>query len=89
LLTYDITDNKIRHRVHKYLRNFGINSQKSVFEILIDEIEYRKLIDFLLEMLPHDENDSVRIYDLCKSCFRNASIVGNGVLLSQKEYSII
>lgn len=89
LLTYDITDDKIRTKVHKYLRNYGLNTQKSVFELIVDDIEYRKLITFLSGLLPYDINDSVRIYELCKSCFRNVSKIGNGTILELKEYTIV
>jgi CRISPR-associated protein Cas2 len=89
LLTYDITDDKIRHSVHKYLKNYGSNTQKSVFEITVSDIEYRKLVDFLLSILPHDFSDTVRIYELCKSCFRNVTKVGEGLILKHKEYEII
>jgi CRISPR-associated protein Cas2 len=89
VITYDITDNKLRARVHKYLSNFGLNTQKSVFELIAGDLEVRKIIHYLHAVLPDEPTDSVRIYELCKSCGRNITKVGDGVDLHSLEYQII
>ncbi|MGK5091142.1 CRISPR-associated endonuclease Cas2 [Deltaproteobacteria bacterium TL4] len=89
IITYDITDDKIRTLIHKYLRNYGINSQKSVFEMIVNDNEMRKIIDFLIELLPHDPKDTVRIYEICKPCTRHISRLGEGIDLNPFAYEII
>lgn len=89
VITYDVTDDKLRTGIHKFLRQYGINSQKSVFEMDVDDVEYRKILDFLDDSLPRDENDSARIYHLCKSCVRHISRLGDGLDLNALAYEII
>ena len=87
-ITYDISDDLLRVKVHKFLRNYGVNSQKSVFEMLIGESEYRKVLSFLQKNI-EEESDSVRIYELCGSCLRNAQIVGEGSRLNTLDCQVI
>ena len=75
-------------RVHKFLRNYGVNSQKSVFEMFIGESEYPKVLSFLQKNI-EEESDSVRIYELCGSCLRNAQIVGEGSRLNTLDCQVI
>ncbi len=88
VVTYDISDDKLRTRVHKFLRNYGINSQKSVFEMIVGETEYRKVLEFLRERI-HEGNDSARVYQLCRGCLRKAHILGEGLSLNTLAYEII
>ncbi len=65
LVTYDVTDNKRRNKLFKALKGFGIPVQKSVFECMLDDEAYTKLI----RKAPHFINtgvDSLRIYRLSK-----------------------
>ena len=89
IITYDISNDKLRTGVHKFLRQYGVNSQKSVFEMIVDDVEYRKILDFLDGCLPRDENDSVRIYHLCKPCARHISRLGDGLDLNVLAFEII
>ena len=57
--------------------------------MLISDVEYRKILDFMVAVLPKDETDTVRIYELCKSCGRNVTKMGEGIHLNQLEYIII
>ena len=89
VITYDITDNKLRTRIHKFLSQYGVNSQKSVFEIIAGDIEVRKIVTFINDHVPQDENDTARIYDLCKSCQKNISCLGAGLELNRLDYQIV
>ena len=89
IISYDISNDKLRTGVHKFLRQYGVNSQKSVFEMIVDDVEYRKILDFLDGCLPHDENDSARIYHLCKPCARHISRLGDGLDLNVLAFEII
>ncbi len=88
LLTYDISNNKIRTRIHKFLKEFGFNTQKSVFECDIDEIALKKIRRFCKNNLDH-ETDSVRIYKVCSGCIRKVIISGQGIKITQLDYTVI
>lgn len=62
LVIYDITNNKRRYRMVKFLEKFGIRVQKSAFEMIIDNCTYKKL----MYMLPRyiEKEDNVRVYRL-------------------------
>jgi len=89
IITYDITNNKLRTKIHKFLANYGINSQRSVFEMIINEQDFRKILKFLNTWIPKDPNDSVRIYELCHPCRRHITRVGNGIDLEILKFQII
>jgi len=88
LITYDISDDLLRTKVHKFLRNYGINSQKSVFEMFLGKSEYRKVLIFLQKNIAED-NDTVRIYELCRSCLRKSQIIGEGTQLNTLDCQVI
>jgi CRISPR-associated protein Cas2 len=88
ILTYDISDNKIRARTHKFLKEFGLNTQKSVFECDIDDIALKRIRRFCIESLDF-ETDSVRIYKVCSHCIRKVIISGQGIKITQLDYAII
>jgi CRISPR-associated protein Cas2 len=88
LLTYDISDNKTRTRLHKFLKEFGLNTQKSVFECDVDDIGLKKIRRYVVENLD-PENDSVRIYKVCSRCIRKVIISGQGIKITQLDYAII
>jgi CRISPR-associated protein Cas2 len=89
MLTYDITNDKLRTKIHRYLRNYGLNTQYSVFEMIVTDIELRKIVAYLSNVVPLDPGDNVRLYDICKSCSRNITKLGDGIDLHQLEYQII
>jgi CRISPR-associated endoribonuclease Cas2 len=51
LVTYDITDPKRLNRTHKFLREFGLNTQKSVFECDIDREGIKRIRVYCKENL--------------------------------------
>jgi CRISPR-associated protein Cas2 len=88
LLTYDISDNKLRTRTHKFLKEFGLNTQKSVFECDVDDYALKKIRRFCIENLDF-ETDSVRIYKVCSRCLKKVVISGRGLKVTQLEYAVI
>jgi CRISPR-associated endoribonuclease cas2 len=62
LVIYDITDNKQRLKLAKYLMRFGHRVQKSAFEAKLNKKLYDKMMAGLKRML--SEEDNVRIYKL-------------------------
>lgn len=67
LICFDISNDKTRNRVGKYLETFGNRVQKSVFEVEIKDLQtlnhlQNKLGSWL------DKNDDLKFYCLCRNC---------------------
>jgi CRISPR-associated protein Cas2 len=88
LVTYDISCNRNRTRLHKFLREFGLNTQKSVFECDLDPEGLARILNFVRRQID-PLTDSVRIYRLCARCLRKAQLSGRGMKLTQLDYMII
>ena len=88
LITYDITEPKRLTRLHKFLKEFGLNTQKSVFECDIDDEAIKKIRVYCRDNLDI-EDDSVRIYKICNRCINKVVLSGKGMKVTQFEYMII
>ncbi|MBN1626526.1 MAG: CRISPR-associated endonuclease Cas2 [Deltaproteobacteria bacterium] len=88
LITYDITDPKRLRKLHSFLKDFGINTQKSVFECELEDDAMKKIRGYCREKLDLDE-DSVRIYRICASCIRKVEISGQGIRVTNIDYMVI
>lgn len=88
VVVYDIVDDKTRTRFHKFLKEMGIPSQKSVFECRLDREEVKVIRRYCLDNLDLDE-DAVRIYRVCSRCIDKAVIQGQGLEFSQLNWMII
>jgi CRISPR-associated protein Cas2 len=87
-ITYDITSPKRLNKMHRFLKEFGINTQKSVFECDIDDAALKKIRQFCRETLDLDE-DSVRIYKICAGCVNKVIVAGQGLKITQLDYAVI
>lgn len=88
LISFDITDDKVRRKVVKILESNATRVQKSVFEAWLNEKEYVRLkfdIDSLIDPL----SDSVRYYLMCKNCVDNIQVSGLGKYISHEDLIII
>lgn len=81
LISYDISDDRIRNKVSEFLQNYGNRVQKSVFECLIDEKTYLKIRHTLYNLIDL-KIDSVRIYPLYKITITSMEVIGNGRIFS-------
>jgi len=88
LVTYDITNPRRLRKTHKFLKEFGFNTQKSVFECDIDKVALKRIRQFCRTSL-YLSSDSVRIYKICSRCMKNVSISGLGLKITQLDYMII
>ena len=88
IVAYDIVRNKRRTKLHKFLRELGINTQKSVFECEVSREELRLLRRYAATRLDMRE-DSLNIYHLCRRCAEQAEVQGLGIKLAQLDYQII
>ena len=88
LITYDITDDKRLRRLHDFLKDFGLNTQKSVFECDIDETGIKIIRGYCKENLDLT-TDSVRIYKICNRCINKVIISGQGLKVTQLDFMIV
>jgi len=73
-IAYDISKDKIRNRVFKVLESYGAWKQYSVFELEITKVQRLELEDKLKEKI--EDEDKVRIYELCERCKDNIVELG-------------
>ena len=67
LVSYDITENKRRTKIHNILKSYGQWVQYSIFECDLTETQYAKLRHRLSKLIQGD-TDSIRFYFLCQCC---------------------
>lgn len=88
LVAYDISDNKQRTRMHKFLKELGLNTQKSVFECEADA-DARRLIFAKAQELLEGEQDSLRMYCICRRCARGVQVQGQGIVLLPRAFEVL
>ncbi|MGA1845992.1 CRISPR-associated endonuclease Cas2 [Deferribacter abyssi] len=79
LISYDISDDLKRSRVEKFLKNYGMRVQKSVFECIITDADLIKIKNFVEKTIDFN-TDSVRYYFLCKGCRDSVEVSGLGTI---------
>lgn len=75
LISYDITDNRRRSQIAKYLLDFGQRVQYSVFEVSENE-ETLENIFVHLQTIIDPKADSLRMYRICRSCRQETAFAG-------------
>ena len=88
LITYDISDDKIRTNLHAFLKDFGVNTQKSVFECDLDLVGGKMIRQYCRENIDLGR-DSVRIYKICNRCIGKVQVSGLGLKILQLDYAIV
>lgn len=88
LITYDITEPRRLNNLRFFLKEYGLRTQKSVFECDIDDIALRRIRAYCRDNLDL-EKDSVRIYKICNRCINKVVISGRGLKVTQLEYMIV
>lgn len=88
LITYDITNPKRLRKTHDFLKDFGLNTQKSVFECDIDQEGLKIIRTYCKENLDLSR-DSVRIYKICARCINKVMISGQGLKVTQLDYAVV
>ena len=88
VVSYDIVNDKRRNKVANTLKNYGTRVQYSVFECLLKMEHLNSLIDDLRSII--DENkDTVRIYNLCRSCVEKIRVYGKGEITEDRDVFIV
>jgi len=87
IVSYDISDDKLRDRVSDILEGYGFRVQESVFECKFSPDEFDKIINRLESMIK--TNSNIRIYPLCKDCLKKALEIGEKKrIVGQEGYAI-
>ena len=88
LVCYDIANDNTRTRMSERLLNFGSRIQDSVFECLLDDKLYARMIE-QIEKLPLAKDDRVRIYHICVRCVEMVKIYGPGEVTKDPDYYLV
>jgi CRISPR-associated protein Cas2 len=67
LVSYDISEDKRRTKIHDILKSYGQRVQYSVFECNLTQTQYTKLRNRLSKLI-NNETDNIRFYFLCACC---------------------
>lgn len=73
LVTYDISKDKRRTRLHNALLNYGTPVQYSVFECYLDPAELERMKAAVMRVI-RPRADRVRFYYLCKRCLSKTEV---------------
>jgi len=82
VICYDITNDRRRTKIAKVLEGHGLRVQKSVFECVLNEKEYKSLQEKLAKLL-HNKEDTMRFYPLPEGA--RAKVLTLGI---QPDYSV-
>ena len=75
VITYDISSDKRRTKIHTILSSYGQWMQFSVFECSLSATEYAKLRNRLNKLIKAEE-DSIRFSFLCECCQQKVERIG-------------
>jgi len=77
VIVYDVVDDRRRLKVARHLESLGERVQKSVFEVYLTPGELEKCLRRLSRLIKEQE-DSLRVYDLCAACRARVRSLGQG-----------
>lgn len=76
IISYDITSNKLRHKIAKELENYSVRVQYSVFECNLDKDRYNEVYAKLVRLMDGVEEGSIRCYEICQTCEKKTRVIG-------------
>jgi CRISPR-associated protein Cas2 len=77
VLAYDICDDKRRAKIARLMESMGVRVQGSVFEAYLSQKELESVTRKALRLM-RKEQDSLRIYSLCRACLEKVKTHGQG-----------
>ncbi len=90
LVIYDITDNKLRLEVAKYLKKLGLTRiQKSAFAGQLPRAKRTELEAGLRRILKNQDNYNVQIYTLTKQTYENRVVIAKGKTYEEEPEEIL
>lgn len=75
VISYDISEDKRRTKIHNILKSYGQWVQYSIFECQLNDTQYAKLRSRLHKLIKTD-TDNIRFYSLCSCCFGKVERIG-------------
>lgn len=88
VVCYDISDDQTRDHLSRRLLDFGSRIQESVFECLVDDEMYARLIESLKKTKLGKE-DKIRVYRVCANCVEVIQIYGIGEVTHDPDYWVV
>lgn len=87
-VAYDIVDNKRRRKLHKFLKQYGLNVQKSIFQCVVTKEVLENLVNKMRKYM--DERvDKLYIYPVCERCLEKAFADGTGIFDKLELFTIL
>lgn len=74
LISYDISDDKVRDKIVRYLEGFAFRLQYSVFACNLKTAEAKTVWQDLISIAAEDEGGNILMAALCKSCEKNLKL---------------
>jgi CRISPR-associated protein Cas2 len=87
IVSYDISEDKRRTKIHNVLKSYGQWIQYSIFECDLTESQYAKLRSRLNKLIKND-TDNIRFYFLCVCCQRKVERIGGDPLLDDTIFFV-
>ncbi|MBW4560693.1 MAG: CRISPR-associated endonuclease Cas2 [Mojavia pulchra JT2-VF2] len=75
VISYDISEDKRRTKIHNILKSYGQWMQYSVFECQLTDTQYAKLRSRLNKLIKSDA-DTIHFYPMCACCFGKVERIG-------------
>lgn len=75
VISYDISEDKRRNKIHNILKSYGQWVQYSIFECDLTPAQYAKLRSRLSKLIKA-ETDNIRFYFLCGCCQGKVERIG-------------
>jgi CRISPR-associated protein Cas2 len=88
VICYDISEDKTRTMVSDRLLNFGVRIQESVFECLLDEELFGRMLGEV-DKAPLEATDRVRVYKVCADCVEAVKIYGPGAVTRDVDFYLV
>lgn len=74
IVAYDISDDKIRNKIAKYLEKKGARIQKSVFAC---DVSSKKIAFIMKELNKLRKDDGIiHVFAVCKNCLNKSKVIG-------------
>ena len=76
VISYDISEDRMRRKIAKELQNYGVRIQYSVFECDLTAKRYKELYAKLVKLTLELHEGSIRIYTICQNCQEKIVTIG-------------
>ncbi|RMG61041.1 MAG: CRISPR-associated endonuclease Cas2 [Deltaproteobacteria bacterium] len=88
VVSYDVSDDRKRRKLAKFLLDYGKRVQKSVFEVVASRKSVEKMKRRARKFID-EETDSIRYYTLCGRCVVAVEHYGAGPPPEEEEDLIV